>query len=204
MNHKGQIAVFLSGRGSNFEAIYKNSMKRKSNFSIAAVISDHEDAKGLTLARELNLNAYFVSPELHKKKEVYEKTILEILESHRVELICLAGYMRLIGPTLLAAFKGRIINIHPSLLPSFPGLHAQQQAIDYGAKVSGCTVHFVDNGMDTGPIILQKAVDVLQNDTEDSLGARILKEEHILYSQAIQLFFENKLKFDGRRIIISL
>lgn len=193
----------LSGRGSNFEAIYQSSLKEDANFEIAAVISDKEDARGLERAREFGLPAFFVSPRKLKPKEVYERKIVEILQEHHVNLVCLAGYMRIVGQQLLDAYKGRIMNIHPALLPSFPGLHAQQQALDYGVKVSGCTVHFVDPGVDTGPIILQAAVAVNDNDSEDTLGQRILKEEHQLYSRAVSLFFANRLKIAGRKVIIS-
>jgi phosphoribosylglycinamide formyltransferase-1 len=203
MKKKGRIVVLLSGRGSNFEAIYQNSLKQDANFEIAAVISDKKEARGLERARELNLNAFFVSPKKLKPKEVYEKKILEILLEHKVELVCLAGYMRIVGETLLSAYVGRMLNIHPALLPAFPGLHGQKQALDHGVKVSGCTVHFVDAGVDTGPIILQKAVEVKEDDSEETLSQRILKEEHKLYSKAITLFFQNRLKIQGRRVIIS-
>jgi phosphoribosylglycinamide formyltransferase-1 len=204
MKKKGRVGVLLSGRGSNFEAIYQNSLKKDANFEVAAVISDKKDARGLERAREFGLNAFRVSPKKLKPKEVYEGKILEILQAHDVELVCLAGYMRIVGETLLSAFDGRIMNIHPALLPSFPGLHGQKQALDHGVKVSGCTVHFVDSGVDTGPIILQKAVQVHENDTEAALSQRILKEEHQLFSKAITLFFENRLKIQGRKVIISI
>jgi phosphoribosylglycinamide formyltransferase 1 len=202
MKQKGRVAILLSGRGSNFEAIYQYSLKESSNFKIVVVISDTKDARGLLRARGFGLDAFFISPKLLKPKEVFEKKILEILRSHSVELVCLAGYMRIVGVTLLSAFPGRIINIHPALLPSFPGLDAQKQALDYGVKVSGCTVHFVDQGMDSGPIILQNAVDINENDSVEDLSLRILKEEHLLYSKAIDLFFENRLKIQGRKVII--
>jgi phosphoribosylglycinamide formyltransferase-1 len=157
----------------------------------------------LERARELNLNAFFVSPKKLKPKEVYEKRILEILHEHQVELVCLAGYMRIVGEKLLSAYGGRMLNIHPALLPSFPGLHGQKQALDHGVKISGCTVHFVDAGVDTGPIILQKAVEVKEDDSEETLSQRILNEEHKLFSKAITLFFENRLKIRDRRVIIS-
>jgi phosphoribosylglycinamide formyltransferase-1 len=204
MKEKGRVAVLLSGRGSNFEAIYRASQQRKANFEVVTVISDKKHARGLERAGELGLNAYHVSPKKLKPKEVYEQRIVEILNEHNVDLVCLAGYMRIVGTELLKAYEGRIMNIHPALLPSFPGLHAQQQALEHGVKVSGCTVHFVDAGVDTGPIILQKAVTVEDNDTEETLAQRILKEEHKLFSQAITLFFENKLKISGRHVIILL
>ena len=194
--------MLLSGRGSNFEAIYQNSLKPDANFEVSVVISDKKDARGLERARESGLKAFHVSPQKLKPKEAYEGKILEILKAHEVELICLAGYMRIVGETLLSAYKGRVINIHPALLPSFPGLHGQKQALDYGVKVSGCTVHFVDPGVDTGPIILQKSVEVKEDDSEESLSQRILKQEHLLYSKAVTLFFENRLQIHGRRVII--
>ncbi len=202
MKKKGRVAVLLSGRGSNFEAIYQNSLKPDANFEVIVVISDKKDARGLERAREFSLMAFHVSPKKLKPKELYEGKILEILKANDVELICLAGYMRIVGETLLSAYEGRMINIHPALLPSFPGLHGQKQALDYGVKISGCTVHFVDAGVDTGPIILQKAVEVKEDDTEDTLSQRILKQEHQLYSKAVTLFFENRLQIQGRRVII--
>ncbi len=202
MSKKGRVAVLLSGRGSNFEAIYHSSLKKETNFEIAVVISDKKNARGLERAREFSLNSYFVSAKKLKPKEVYERKIIEILKKHKVDLVCLAGYMRILGEVLLNAYNGRIMNIHPALLPSFPGLHAQQQALEHGVKVSGCTVHFVDEGVDTGPIIIQKAVEVKENDTEETLSQRILKEEHKIYSQAITLFFENRLKINERHVII--
>jgi phosphoribosylglycinamide formyltransferase 1 len=203
MKKKGRVAILLSGRGSNFEALYHRSLNNDANFEIAVVISDKQEARGLERARQLGLDAYHVSPRELKPKEAYEQKILEILDSRRVELVCLAGYMRIAGETLLSGYKGRIMNIHPALLPAFPGLKAQQQALDYGVKISGCTVHFVDAGVDTGPIILQKSVPVEENDSEESLSERILAEEHQLYSRAVTLFFQNRLKIRGRRIIIE-
>ena len=202
MKKKGRTAILLSGRGSNFEAIYRASLRRKSNFEVVTVISDKKEAPGLERAMQYGLNAFHVSPKKLKPREVYERKIVEILKQHEVELVCLAGYMRIVGTELLEAFAGRIMNIHPALLPSFPGLHAQRQALDHGVKVSGCTVHFVDAGVDMGPVILQKAVKVENNDTEETLSQRILKEEHTLFPQAISLFFENRLKIEGRRVII--
>ena len=202
MKNKGKVAVLLSGRGSNFEAIYQNSLKPGANFEVTAVISDKKNARGLERAREFGLKAFYVSPKKLKPKEIYEGKILEILKAHEVELICLAGYMRIVGETLLSAYEGRMINIHPALLPSFPGLHGQKQALDYGVKVSGCTVHFVDAGVDSGPIILQKAVEIKENDTEEILSQRILKQEHQLFSKAVALFFGNRLQIKGRRVII--
>lgn len=199
---KGRIAVLLSGRGSNFEAIYGHSQKSAANFEIVVVISDKADARGLQRAKDLLLPAFFVPVKEFKNKRAYETHILDILGRYRVELICLAGYMRLVGGVLLAAFENRILNIHPALLPSFPGLNAAGQALHYGVKVSGCTVHFVDDGVDSGPIIGQRAVEVKADDSVDTLAARILKEEHRLYAEAISLYFAGRLKIEGRRVII--
>jgi len=194
----------LSGRGSNFEAIYQNSIKPDANYEVVVAISDKKEARGLERARELGIEAFHVSPKELKPKEIYEGKILEILNARGVELVCLAGYMRIVGETLLSAYKGRVMNIHPALLPSFPGLDAQRQALEYGVKVSGCTVHFVDPGVDTGPIILQDAVEVNETDTVDTLGQRILAREHQLFSRAITLFFQERLKIQGRKVIISI
>ena len=203
MKKKGRVAILLSGRGSNFLAIYKNSLKNDSNFKVAVVISNKKNARGLQKARDFKLKAYHVSPKKFDTKEEYETEILNILKGNNVDLICLAGYMRIVGDTLLNAYKKRIINIHPALLPSFPGLDGQKQALDHGVKVSGCTVHFVDSGVDTGPIIIQKAVKIEENDSEESLSKRILKQEHRIYSEAIKMFFDNRLKFEGRKVKIS-
>lgn len=200
---KGKIAVFLSGRGSNFESIYKNSIKKNSNYKIVVVISDKKNAKGLFRAKDLGLNAYYVSKRALGSKKKYERGIVEILDKFHVELICLAGYMKIVGEVILERYKGRIINIHPSLLPSFQGLDAQKKALEYGVKVTGCTVHFVDQGVDTGPIILQKEVLIREDDNEESLSMRILKEEHIIYPKAIELYFNNSLKTNGRRIKVN-
>ncbi|MCU0285221.1 MAG: phosphoribosylglycinamide formyltransferase [Acidobacteria bacterium] len=200
---KGRVGILLSGRGSNFEAIYQFSLREDACFEIATVVSDKEEARGLARASELGLPAFFVSAKTLRPKENYERRIVTILKEHGVELVCLAGYMRIVGRELLNAYPGRIMNIHPALLPAFPGLDAQRQALEYGVKVSGCTVHFVDPGIDSGPIILQAAVEVMNDDTEETLSHRILSEEHKIYSRAITLFFENRLQVEGRRVIIS-
>ena len=200
---KGKIAIFLSGRGSNFEAIFRHSQKKSANFRIVLVISDKKKARGLEKAADYNIPAVHVSPKQFEGKSGYEQHIIALLRDHKVELICLAGYMRIVGADLLEEYAGRILNIHPALLPSFPGLHAQKQALDHGARISGCTVHFVDSGVDTGPIILQKAVDIFSDDDEDSLSQRILKEEHEIYSKAVQLYFDGRLKMEGRQVWIE-
>ena len=198
------IAVLASGRGTNLQAIIENTESGTLRANLACVISDREDAKALERARQHNIKAIYLDPGPKKTwliPEVEQKYV-QTLKDHNIDLVCLAGFMRILKKPLLDAFTGRIINIHPSLLPAFPGLDVQKKAIDWGVKFSGCTVHFVDEGVDTGPIILQKAVKVGEQDTEETLSSRILKEEHFLYSQAITLYFENKLKLDGRRVII--
>jgi phosphoribosylglycinamide formyltransferase-1 len=199
---KGRVAIFLSGRGSNFEAIYRSSRLPTSNFEIVMVISDKKDARGLETAKEYGLSAIYISPKRFKSKKEYEVVLVKHLREKEVDLVCLAGYMRIVGVELREAFKNRIINIHPALLPSFPGLHAQRQAFEYGVKITGCTVHFIDSGVDTGPVILQESVNVLEDDDEESLSKRILAVEHRIYSQAIRMFFENRLKLRGRKVII--
>lgn len=202
MNSKGRAAVLLSGRGSNFEAIYHNSLKKEANFEIVVVISDKKHARGLAKAREYGLPAFHISPKKFAAKAGYEREIIKVLKKHDAELVCLAGYMRIVGEELLKEYKNRLLNIHPALLPAFPGLHAQKQAVDYGVKVSGCTVHFVDAGVDTGPVILQQPVPVEPGDDEETLSQRILKEEHRVYSEAIRLYFGKKLKISERNVII--
>jgi len=181
-----RIAVLLSGRGSNFEAIADAvESGRIPRARIVAVISDVPEAAGLSRARQRGLPAHVVGRQSHADRAVREAEILAILEEARPDLICLAGFMRLLSPEFVARHRGRILNIHPALLPKFPGLHAQRRALEAGEKVSGCTVHFVDAGTDTGPIILQKSVSVLPGDTEETLSARILEKEHEAYPEAV-------------------
>jgi len=203
MNEKGRVAVFLSGRGSNFVSLYRDSLKADANYRIETVICDRKRALGLKKAERFGIPAYYLPPRDFPLRAEYEKRIIEILGEHQIDLICLAGYMRLFGESLLRHYPGRIMNIHPALLPSFPGLHAQKQALDHGAKVSGCTVHFVDAGMDTGPVIQQRPVTVREDDVEETLSRRILKEEHRLYPRAVRLFFAGRLRIEGRRVRIS-
>ena len=199
---KLRIGILVSGRGSNLQAIIDNVEKGSLNAEIAVVISDQAEAYSLERARKHGITAVHVSAKGYKgKREEYDAQLVRTLQERNVELVCLAGFMRIITPTLLAAFPNRIMNIHPSLLPSFPGLHVQKAAIDHGVKFSGCTVHFVDEGMDTGPIIIQAVVPVLDSDTDDSLAERILKQEHKIYSKAIQLYAEGRLTIRGRRVL---
>jgi phosphoribosylglycinamide formyltransferase-1 len=169
------------------------------NAEIVLVISEKSDAAGIPLAREQGLNALVIE-RLGRKREEHERDVIATLKEHRVDLICLAGYMRLLSPEFIQAFPMRILNIHPSLLPSFPGLDAQQQAIDHGVKVSGCTVHFVDQTLDGGPILVQKSVPVMDDDSEATLAARILEQEHILYTEAVKLVVSGDFEVVGRRV----
>ena len=196
------IAVLVSGLGSNLQSIIDNIESGYiQDAKISVVISDVVDAYALERARNHGITDVFIDPSDYQNKQEYENEILEVLKDNDVDLILLAGYMRLVGKYLIAAYRNSIINIHPALLPSFKGLHAQQQAFDYGVKVSGCTVHFVDEGMDTGPIIIQKAVPVLDSDTADDLAARILEQEHKIFPEAVRLFVEGKLKVEGRIVV---
>lgn len=185
------LGILLSGRGSNFEAIARNVQAGKIPAKIAVVISNREEASGLAKAREMGLAARFI-PSKGKEREAYDREVVAALEEAKVDLVCLAGFMRILSPYFIRAFPRRILNIHPALLPAFPGLDAQKQALDYGVKFSGCTVHIVDEGVDTGPIIRQAVVPVLDDDTEETLAARILKEEHRIYSEAICLMLEGR------------
>jgi phosphoribosylglycinamide formyltransferase 1 len=194
------LGILLSGRGSNFEAIAKNvSAGRIPDARIAVVISNRADAQGIDTARGLGLTSLII-PSQGKERAEHDHEVVATLQTHRVDLICLAGYMRLLSPWFVRQFPRRILNIHPSLLPAFPGLEAQEQAFAYGVKVSGCTVHFVDEELDHGPIILQKAVAVLDTDDEHTLAARILEQEHIAYSEAIKIVLEGQFEIVGRKL----
>jgi phosphoribosylglycinamide formyltransferase 1 len=195
------LAILLSGRGSNFVAIADSvDAGRISNARITVVISNRADAPGIAIARERGLNALII-PSKGKPREEHDREVAAALKQHDVDLICLAGYMRLLSPWFVRQFPQRILNIHPSLLPAFPGLEAQEQAFAYGVKVSGCTVHFVDEELDHGAIIVQKAVAVLDDDTERSLAARILEQEHIAYTEAINVVLAGEFDIVGRRLI---
>lgn len=198
-----KLGVLISGNGSNLQSIIDHIEKGSLNAVIKIVISNNPDAFGLTRAKNHGIPHVVLKNGNYKNKDDYDAELIKTLKDNGVELVALAGFMRIISPALLKAFPGRILNIHPALLPSFPGLHGQKQAVDYGVKYSGCTVHFVDEGVDTGPIIIQSAVPVLDDDTEDSLAARILKEEHKIYPQAIRLFAEGRLEIKGRKVFIK-
>jgi phosphoribosylglycinamide formyltransferase-1 len=197
-----QLAILLSGRGSNFEAIADNINAGRLDASIGIVISNRPDARGLQIARDRGLNAIAI-PSKGLDREAYDRRLIEELRKQPVDLICLAGYMRLLSASFIREFPNRILNIHPSLLPAFPGLDAQHQALDYGVKVSGCTVHFVDEYLDAGPILLQAAVQVQDDDTEEALAARILKEEHRIYSEAIRIVLSGRYQINGRRVLLG-
>ncbi len=199
---RGRIAVFLSGRGSNFRAIHDAILAGNINADIVLVFSNVDNAPGLQSARERHLETLYLNPKLYPSREEYDKEILKEVRKREVDLICLAGYMRILTPLFCREFKHRIMNIHPALLPSFPGLHVQKKALEWGVKFSGATVHFVSEEVDMGPIILQAVVPVLQDDTEETLSERILKEEHRIYPEAVRLFFEGRLEVRGRRVFI--
>ena len=196
-----KLAVLVSGRGSNLQAIIDSIERGDLNARVSVVLSNIADATALKRAEKHEIETVFIDPTSCADKADFDRRMIKILKARSVDLVCLAGYMRILGNEVLQAFPGRIINIHPSLLPAFPGLNPQRQAIEYGVKISGCTVHFVDNGIDTGPVILQATVPVYETDDEESLARRILDQEHLLYPRAIQLITEDKLGFDGRTVI---
>ena len=197
---RGLIGVLLSGRGSNFKAILEGCRRGEIPGAIGIVISDNPNAQGLEIARQAGIPAVALDPAL-KRKERNER-IAELLRECGVELVCLAGYMRILGPEVVNLFPGRVLNVHPALLPAFPGLEAQRQALEYGVRFAGCTVHFVDNELDHGPIVLQAVVPVEDGDTEETLSARILEQEHRVYPEAVRLFLQGLLCLEGRRVRI--
>ena len=195
-----RLGILISGRGSNFLAIADSIAQKHLDAEIAVVISNRPEAPGIALARERGLHA-LVLPSKGVDREAYDRGLIEELRRSRVDLVCLAGYMRILSGQFIREFAHRILNIHPSLLPAFPGLDAQHQALEHGVKFSGCTVHFVEEGLDSGPIIVQAVVPVLANDTVDSLSARILKEEHRIYPEAIALVLSGRYRIEARRVI---
>ena len=196
------VAVLVSGRGSNLQAIIDSIENGYLKAQISVVISDIGDAYALERARKHGIEAVFIDPKRFPSKDLYEEEVLRALKNRKVQFVLLAGYMRILGKTLLNAYKNHILNIHPALLPAFPGLHAQKQAFDHGVKVAGCTVHFVDDMLDGGPIILQRCVDVKENDTTETLADRILEQEHKIYPEAVKLAVENRLRIEGRKVKI--
>ena len=199
---RGKIAVFISGRGSNFKAIHDAILAGKIPAEIALVFSNKKEAPGLKIAQERNLATLFLNPKDYASREEYEREIIKEVRKREVDLICLAGYMKILSPSFCREFKNCIMNIHPALLPAFPGLHVQKKALEWGVRYSGATVHFVTEDVDMGPIILQAVVPVYQDDTEESLSERILKEEHKIYPEAVKLYFEGRLEVRGRRVFI--
>lgn len=197
-----RLGILLSGRGSNFEAIADNVAGGRLEAEIAVVISNRSDARGLEIARERSLPALCI-PSKGVPRDEYDRQLVAELKSRRVDLICLAGFMRLLTAEFCQSFPMQVLNIHPSLLPAFPGLDAQQQALEHGVKISGCTVHFVDPQLDAGPIVLQAAVPVLDGDTAESLAARILTEEHRIYTQAIAIVLAGHWWIEGRRVVVD-
>ena len=196
------IGVLASGRGSNFQALGEAARQGGLGGNLTVLISDKPDAPALDVARRFGVEAVVVAASDYPAREAHEDAVAKILETHEIGLICLAGYMRLLSPGFVRRFPRRILNIHPALLPAFPGLHAQRQALAQGAKISGVTIHFVDEGCDTGPIVLQAAVDVKETDTEQTLAERIRKEEHRLYPEAVRLFCADRLRVNGQRVQI--
>jgi phosphoribosylglycinamide formyltransferase-1 len=198
---KKRIGVLLSGRGSNFEAIADSvAAGRIPNAEIAVVVSNREGAPGIEKAQARGIETRVI-PSKGLQREEHDRQVVAALEEKKVDLVCLAGYMRLLSPLFIRAFPNRILNIHPSLLPAFPGLEAQRQALEHGAKISGCTVHFVDENLDAGPIIIQATVEIRDADTAESLAERILKEEHRIYSEAVKIVLEGNYRIEGRRVI---
>ncbi len=198
-----RVGVLVSGRGSNLQALLDASARPDYPAEVVVVISDRERAAALDRARAAGIEALYVNPKDFADREAFDLALVRELSARRVGLVCAAGFMRILSPAFTRAFAGRAMNIHPSLLPSFPGLHAQRQALDQGVKVTGATVHFLGDGaVDTGPIILQATVPVQADDTEDTLAARILTEEHRLYPEAVRLFAEGRLAIDGRRVTV--
>jgi phosphoribosylglycinamide formyltransferase-1 len=197
-----RVGVLVSGRGSNLQALLDACARPDFPARVVVVLGDRERAPALDRARAASVEALFVNPKDFADREAYDRALVRELEARRVGLVCHAGFMRILSPAYVRAFAGRALNIHPSLLPAFPGLHAQRQALDYGVRVTGATVHFVDEGVDTGPVVLQAAVPVQPDDTAESLSARILAEEHRLYPEAVRLFAEGRLQITGRKVVV--
>lgn len=210
VNGKGRrvrLGVLASGRGSNLQAIIDAVESGSLHAQLVLVISNKRNAQALERARRHRILDVFVDPKPFAgqadAREAYDRALLDVLHKHEVELVLLAGYMKIVTPTLIGAYENRIMNIHPSLLPSFPGLDVQKKALEHGVKLAGCTVHFVTPGVDEGPIIIQAAVPVLEDDTPETLAARILVEEHRIYPRAVQLYAEGRLRVEGRRVIVE-
>jgi phosphoribosylglycinamide formyltransferase-1 len=202
MFNRKTVSYLASGRGSNFEAVSKHILSGHIPAKNGILISDNRDARALGRAEELGMKSFFVDPARYSSREEHEREMAGLLKKAGTDLIVAAGYMRLLTPWIIQKYRNRIINIHPALLPSFPGVKAQKQALEYGVKITGCTAHFIDEGTDTGPIIIQSPVPVEQDDTLQTLSARILKEEHRILCEAVRLFCTNRLTVKGRQVII--
>ncbi len=200
---KGKIGILISGRGSNMNSIIEATQRGDIKADVALVISNEKKAAGLEKAQKMGIETIIIDHRDSKTREEHDKKMVQELRKREVDLVCLAGYMRLLSPYFVQEFRNRIMNIHPALLPAFPGLNVQQKAVDYGVKFSGCTVHFVDEEVDHGPIIVQSVVPVSDDDTGETLAAKILKEEHKIYPEAVRLFFEGSLNIKGRRVLSS-
>jgi phosphoribosylglycinamide formyltransferase-1 len=196
-----RLGILISGRGSNFEAIANSIARKKLDAEIAIVISNRANAPGLEIARERGIPLRVIA-SAGLERDAYDKLLIEELQTHQVDLVCLAGFMRLLSASVIRAFPNRVLNIHPSLLPAFTGLDAQRQALEYGVTIAGCTVHFVDEFLDSGPIVIQSAVPVLEGDTVESLSARILVQEHLIYPKAIGYIVDGRITVEGRRVSI--
>jgi phosphoribosylglycinamide formyltransferase 1 len=199
----GRIGVLISGRGSHLRNLIACCERGEIDARVAIVISNKQNAPGLRYAAEAGIESVVLSHKLYPDRDKYDEQLAQVLTHHQVDLVCLAGFLRLLSAGFVHQFPSRIMNVHPSLLPAFPGLHSQEQAIEYGVKITGCTVHFIDEGLDSGPIILQKTIEVHAEDTADTLSDRLLPVEHQTYAEAVKLFFENRLIVQGRKVIIQ-
>jgi phosphoribosylglycinamide formyltransferase-1 len=198
----GRIGVLISGRGSHLRNLIACCKNGEINAKVVIVISNKADAPGLQYAQEEGIESIVLSHRLFANRDAYDAELGQLLLDRKVDLICLAGFLRLLSAGFVRRFPMKIMNVHPSLLPAFPGLHAQEQAIEYGAKLTGCTVHFIDEGLDSGPVILQNAIEIFPDDAADTLSERLLPLEHQTYAEAVKLFFENRLKVEGRKVFI--
>ena len=203
MSERGRVGILISGRGSNMVSLVQAMQDGTIHADPVVVLSNRPDAAGLQRVAEMDVPTEVVDHKSVKPRTEHERAVIEVLQRYRVDLVCLAGYMRLLSPRIVEEFRGRIFNIHPSLLPAFPGLDAQEQALEHGAKVAGCTVHVVDEECDHGPIIVQATVPIREDDTAESLSARILEQEHRIYPEAVRLYFEGRLAIDGRRVRVA-
>jgi len=200
---KKTVSFLVSGRGSNFSNVAKKIISGDINAFLGIVLSDKREARALDIARDFGMKAYFVDPNAYQSRALHDRAMVDLLKKNKTDLVVAAGYMRILSPDFIHAFKNAIINIHPALLPSFPGVNGQKQAYDYGVKISGCTTHFIDEGTDTGPIIMQAAVDLRQDEKLEELSARILMEEHRILPESVKLFCDGKLRVKERKVFIK-